>query len=80
MGIFGPIKKDKQDSRVRQPPDQIVKKLLRGPIDPVQILNSKNNRSVLTLSNEQVTKGLKGPHPFLLRLDLEIGCILDIER
>jgi len=80
MGVFRSVNKDQQDMCVCQPSDQIVQKFFRALIDPVKVLNSKNKWSVLTLSNEQVTNGLKDPHPLLLRLDFEIGYILDLER
>ena len=80
MGVFRTIEENQQNMGVCQPFDQIAKKLLRGLVDPVQVLNHKDNGSILTFSNEQIPDGLERLLPFLDRFQFWIGLIFNFKR
>ena len=66
--------------RVGQPIDQIAYEFLRGLVNPVKVLNSKNKGLLSTLPNEQVPDGLKGSQFFLCGFKLQICFIIHLER
>ena len=75
VGVLGPVEEDEEDGGVREPADQVVQELLRGLVDPVEVLDDEDEGVLLALPDEEVPQGLEDPLPLLLGLELEVGFV-----
>ena len=77
MVVFGPVHKQQENAGLREPADQVGEEFLRGLVDPLQVFHGQNQGPFLGLADQQVPDRLKSLFPFLFRLQLNKGLVLD---
>ena len=80
VGILRPVEEDEEDRCIRKPADEVVEELLRGRVDPVEILDHEDKRLPLALPDEEITQGLEDLLPLLLGFEGAVGLITSGER
>ena len=63
MGELGTVEEDEKDMGIGQPADEVVEKLLGGPVDPVEVLDGDDEGLLLADPDEEVPEGLEGLLP-----------------
>jgi len=77
--VFRTVEKNQQNMGVWQPVYQIIQELLGGLVDPVEVLHGQQERSLLTLPDEQVPDSLKDLRLSLLWLDLQVFLVFHLD-